>query len=294
MATTQQRPKLLAIVGPTASGKSDLAMKIAKGFNGEIICADSRTIYKGMNIATAKATPAEQKAVPHWGLDLIEPGETFSAGKFKHYAGAKILDIQKRHKLPILVGGTGLYVDGVLYDFAFIGRKLRLRRLAYSWQSTDRLQKIIQKKDWTLPENARNRRHLVRTIERAGQVGSRNNTLSQGVLLIGLLPPDEVLKERIASRADKMFEQGIIAETQGLIKKYGKAAIQRNGAIIYRLVMRHIDGDITEVRARELFKSADWQYARRQKTWFKRDPHIKWFKSDDAAYKSAKKQLLNT
>src|ERR1700722_17110786 len=104
MASGKQRPKLLAIVGPTASGKSDLAMRLAREFGGEIICADSRTIYKGMDIGTAKPTLAEQKAVPHWGLDLVEPGQAFSAAKFKRYAEAKILDIRNRGKLPILVG----------------------------------------------------------------------------------------------------------------------------------------------------------------------------------------------
>src|SRR5476651_2207339 len=119
MVSTAQRPELIAIVGPTASGKSGLAMRLAKEFNGEIVCADSRTVYKGMDIGTAKPTKADQAAVPHWGLDLVKPGRVYNAGKFKKYAQATIADIQDRAKLPILVGGTGLYIDGVLYDYGF-------------------------------------------------------------------------------------------------------------------------------------------------------------------------------
>src|SRR6266404_2179467 len=111
-----EKIKLVTIVGPTASGKSALAMKIAKKFNGEIIAADSRTIYKGMDIGTAKASSIDRQKVPHCGLDLVEPGETYSAARFKKYARAKIDEIQKRNSLPILVGGTGLYIDAVVFD----------------------------------------------------------------------------------------------------------------------------------------------------------------------------------
>jgi tRNA dimethylallyltransferase len=111
---------LVAIVGPTASGKSRLAMEIAKQFNGEIIAADSRTIYKGMDVGTAKPSLADRKNIPHWGIDLIEPGESYSAAKFKDYALDKVADIQERGKLPIIAGGTGLYIDGLLFDFDFI------------------------------------------------------------------------------------------------------------------------------------------------------------------------------
>ena len=110
---------LVVIVGPTASGKSALAISLAEKFGGEIICADSRTVYKGMDIGTAKPTVDEQARVPHWGLDLVEPGERFSAAKFKRYAIAKIDEIHSRGNIPFLVGGTGLYIDGILFDYEF-------------------------------------------------------------------------------------------------------------------------------------------------------------------------------
>jgi tRNA dimethylallyltransferase len=120
MEPATKKPELLVIVGPTASGKSDLALKVAKEFNGEIIAADSRTIYKGMDVGTAKPTKKEQELIPHWSLDLVEPGQVYSAYQFKKYAESKIAEIKKRGKLPILVGGSGLYIDAVLFGFGFV------------------------------------------------------------------------------------------------------------------------------------------------------------------------------
>jgi len=263
MVSTTQRPKLLAIVGPTASGKSGLAMRLAKEFNGEIICANSRTDYKGMDIGTAKPSGAEQAEIPHWGLDLVDPGQAFSAAKFKKYAQAAVADIQNRGKFPILVGGTGLYVDSVLYDYQF------------SLTAGER--------------DPINPRHLKKSDE-----APRRGGLLKNVLLIGLMPLDEVLKERIANRAEDIFEQGIIGETKDLLDKYGAKAVAGTAGIVYKIVMRVLGGEINNEEAKELFKTADWQYARRQKTWFKRNPHIKWFTSPEEAYKAARKQLLNT
>ncbi len=293
MVTTKSKAKLVAIVGPTASGKSDLAMKIAKEFNGEIICADSRTIYKGMNIGTAKPSAKDRKEIRHWGLDLVEPGQSYSAGRFKTYAENAIKDIQDRGKLPVLVGGTGLYLDGVLYDFSFV-KTYRIHRMIYAGWSVNKLQKVLSQRDWPLPANLRNRRHLTRALERKGRTGSRRQELPEGVLMVGLMPPDEELKARIASRAEAMFEQGIEGETKGLVAKYGRRKISGTAGIVYKIVLRFLDGEISEEQARELFKTADWQYARRQKTWFKRNTEINWFSAQEEVEKFIKKQLLNT
>jgi len=238
-------------------------MRLAKELNGEIICADSRTVYTGMGIGTAKPTKAEQGEIPHWGLDLVDPGEAYSAARFQKYAQAAVTDIQNRGKLPILVGGTGLYVDSVLYDYQF------------SLTAGER--------------DPINPRHLKKIDE-----APRRGGLLEGILLIGLMPPDEVLKQRIASRAEDIFEQGIIEETKDLLDKYGAKAVAGTAGIVYKIAVRVLDGEINEEEAKELFKTADWQYARRQKTWFKRNPHIKWFSSLDEAYEAARKQLLNT
>jgi len=290
-----QSPTLLAIVGPTASGKSDLAMKIAKKFDGEIISADSRTIYKGMDIGTAKPSTVDRRQVKHWGLDLVEPGQRYSAAQFKTYAEKAIKDIQSRGKLPVLVGGTGLYVDGVLYDFSFVKPKLFMwQRLFFPWWSLDKLQKMIAQHDWPMPQNKQNRRHLINTIRRQGLVGERSSQPRFGAIIIGLMPPDNELKQRIDARAERIFAEGIIEETRRLAQKYKPKAFNNTAGIVYKIVIDLLRGKLTNQQAVQKFKATDWQYARRQKTWFKRNPQIKWFNNQNEAYKYIQKQLLNT
>lgn len=285
------KARLVVVVGPTASGKSKLAMRIAKNFNGELICADSRTIYKGINIGTAKPTPKDQKAVKHWGLDLIKPGQRYSAARFKDYAESTIADIQKRGKLPILVGGTGLYLDAVLFDYSFAKQSANP---IYSLLPNAALQKIIAKKGWLMPENLKNRRHLLGTIRRRGEAGKRQENPRDGALIIGLMPSDELLKKRIALRAEEMFKMGVINEARTLFQTYGLKAFSGSDGIIYRIIASMFKGEISQDEAVELFKKADWQYARRQKTWFRRNEHIKWFSTPDQAYMLVKKQLSST
>jgi tRNA dimethylallyltransferase len=290
VASSKSQTKLLVIVGPTASGKSDLAMKIAKKFNGEIICADSRTIYKGMDIGTAKPSKADQKAVRHWGLDLIKPGQTYSAAMFKDYANAAISNIQKRGRLPILVGGTGLYVDGVVFDYSFVGQRLNP---IYLILPSSILRKVIARKGWLMPENIQNRRHLLGTIRRRGMVGSRQKNPREGTLIVGLLPSDDQLKKRISLRAEQMFKKGIAEEAGELFATYGLRTFAGADAIVYGIIARLFKDQISEAEAIELFKKADWQYARRQRTWFKRNTHINWFNNVSAAETWSSKQLTN-
>ncbi len=280
--------ELLAIVGPTASGKSALALRLAKKYKGEIIAADSRTIYKGMDIGTAKPTVAERAALPHWGLDLVEPGQAFSAAHFKCYAETAIKDIQGRGKLPILVGGTGLYVDGLLFDFGFGPPASPAKRGRLEALTTEQLRALINKKAYPMPENFQNRRHLIRALERRGRAGSARPRPAAGVRLIGLLPPDEVLRRRIDQRAEAIFAAGVVAETGSLIKQYGPAAVSATAGIVYKIAVRVLAGEITEAEAIERFKTADWRYARRQRTWFRRNSHINWFETPEAAYQFAK------
>ena len=292
MAAAAQRPELLTIVGPTATGKSELALKIAKEFNGEIIAADSRTIYKDLNVGTAKPSRAEQQAIKHHGLDLIVPGKNFSAARFKKYAEAAILEVQSRDKLPILVGGTGLYVDSVLFDFSFINRKLPLHhRLFVPWWSVEKLQKMIQQRDWPVPENRQNRRYLIAALRRAGQTGTKSDQARPGTLIIGLLPSDSQIKANIAERADKNFG-GLIKETRHLTAKYGRRNL-KNGGIAYKIAVQYLNGEINEAQAKAKILAAEWQYARRQKTWFKRNKNIKWFADPKAAFDYLQK-VLNT
>lgn len=290
MATDSPKPKLVVIVGPTASGKSALAMKVAQQHGGEIIAADSRTIYKGMDIGTAKPSRAERAKVPHWGVDLVSPGQSYSAAKFKNYAEAKILEIQQRGKLPIMVGGTGLYVDGVLFDYEFI-KPNRLRRLIYGRLPANKLQNVIRRQDWPMPENINNPRHLLRSIERKGQIGNKSQIPRSDALIIGLMPPDEVLRRSINIRADKMFASGVVPETELLLDRWGAKAVKTTGGIIYSVCLDLIKKEISLAEAKDRFKKADWQYARRQRTWFKRNPFVQWFEHSAGAERAINKAL---
>ena len=291
MAARSRRPKLVAIVGPTASGKSDLAMMIAQKYGGEIIAADSRTVYKGMNIGTAKASVEEQATVPHWGLDQVEPGERFTAHQFKKFAVSKIAEIQGRGKLPILVGGTGLYVDSVVFDFDFredVNPKLRI-----SLEKLDikQLQTKIQALGYPMPTNLKNKRHLIRTVETAGRIGSKNPHPRSDMLLVGIMPPPKILKQRINARAEHIISDALVVETRQLLKNYSAETFSRTAGIAYKICQRLLRGDITKDEATELFKTNDWQYARRQKTWFKRNPYIVWFDDIKSAFGYVAKAL---
>ncbi|MBA3757892.1 tRNA (adenosine(37)-N6)-dimethylallyltransferase MiaA [Candidatus Saccharibacteria bacterium] len=292
MVADRQRPELLAIVGPTASGKSDLALKLAKEFTGEVITADSRTIYKGMNIGTAKPSASDQGAIKHWGLDLVEPGERFSAYQFQKYAREAIADIQKRGKLPILVGGTGLYVDSTLYRYKFGPDVDSEERKKLENLEVHELQDIISEYGYKMPTNLRNRRHLIRTIETRGH---NENTKKikhlANTLIVGLLPPDEVMIKNISGRVEKMFQDGLVEETKQLIIKYGQHILPSAG-IGYVAVSDYINGLAPlEITKNNLIHD-NWQYARRQRTWFRRNKFIQWFPDGKQAYEYIK-TILN-
>jgi tRNA dimethylallyltransferase len=290
MASRSSGPKLVVIVGPTASGKSDLALKIAQKYDGEIIAADSRTVYKGMDIGTAKPTKEDQTKVKHWALDLIEPGERFTAAKFKQCAEQKIKDIQTRGKLAILVGGSGLYIYSVIFDFGFRDDADLAKRKKLEALNVAVLQDLIREMSLTMPLNFRNRRHLIRTIESKGQAGSRKKQLPKGVILVGILPDDAKIREKIDARVEKNF-QNLALETRTLLDKYGKNRLAVTAGIAYKIAIQFIDGEIDRKQAKELIKNTEWQYARRQKTWFKRNKFIHWFSDTGQAFNYIKAQL---
>jgi tRNA dimethylallyltransferase len=268
---------LVAIVGPTASGKTSLAIDIAKKYNGEIISADSRAIYKGLSVGTAKPSKAERQNIAHYGFDLVEPSEMFSAAGFKELATNRVAHITKRGKLPVIVGGTGLYLDAYLYDY-----KMPQPNLAYrtklSQQSIGELQSIIAQRGYILPINSKNKLHLVSAIERGGVKPSKKANLPAKQLIIGLNPGREVLKSRIYERATAMFNGGVVEEYTLAVKLYGENAPGLNGGI-YKVLKMHLAGQITIKEAQELFISSDLAMAKRQLTWFKRNADINWFDS---------------
>ncbi len=279
---------LVVVVGPTASGKSATAMRIAKEFNGEIICADSRTIYRGMDIGTAKPTAQDRAEVPHWGLDLIEPGETFTAADFKEYALQKIKEIRTRGHLPMLVGGTGLYIDGIVFDYEFVKANPQFRTTLEK-MSLDDLKNYCRNNNIELPENENNRRYVIHAIERKNISGKRLSAPIPNTIIVGITTEREQLKQRIADRSEQLFENGMVEEAKILGKKYGWNSEAMTGNI-YKLVKQFLDGDFNENELKQRFITADWQLAKRQLTWLKRNPFIHWA-SLDSAYIYLKEQL---
>lgn len=268
---------LIVIVGETASGKSDLALQIAKEFSGEIICADSRTIYRGMDIGTAKPSSQDQAAIPHHLINVVEPGQRFSVVDFKQLALKAIENITSRGHFPIMAGGTGLYVDSILYDYQFrpvdLAKRQELEKLDNKQlrEIATGLGFITEMLDFS------NNRRLVRAIESGGVV-QRSEKLRKKTLVIGLQLPREVLRRKIEIRVDNMLREGFVDEVQKLGKRYGwdSEAMKGTG---YRAFAEYIKGDIDIETARQKFIKGDMDLARRQKTWFKRNKSIQW--SDD-------------
>ncbi len=277
---------LVVIAGPTASGKTSLAIKIARKFNGEIICADSRTVYKGMDIGTAKPTREEQSAVPHWGIDLVEPGERFTAADFQEYTYQKIAEIRSRGKLPILVGGTGLYIDAVVEGFEFggdadAGFRESLERLALG-----QLYEYCAKNNINLPENKKNKRYVIRSIERKGISTKMNNKILDNIIVVGIATESSTLRKRIEDRAEQLFLNNIVNEAIILGKKYGWNNEAMTGNI-YKLVEDYVSGLIDGDELKNKFVTSDWRLAKRQMAWLRRNSDLLWCDLDSAEHKIA-------
>jgi tRNA dimethylallyltransferase len=272
---------LIVIVGETASGKSDLAIEFAQKYDGEIICADSRTIYQGMDIGTAKPSKEDQQKVPHYFLDIIEPNQTYSAAQFKQDVLKLLEDMKTRGKLPIMVGGSGLYVDSVIFDYQFSEIDMK-KRDELNNVSLEELQKRAL--DLGIEETEvdfKNRRHLQRAVE-AEKVLKNSQQLRPNTLLIGLKLDREVLEHRIKSRVDAMIEEGLVDEVKILGEKYGWASEAMSG-IGYRVMGQYIRGEITLEEAKQKLVQGDLNLAKRQRTWFKRNKYIHWIDNSKSA-----------
>ena len=222
---------VIVIVGPTASGKTGAAIDLAKRISGEIISADSRTIYKGMDIGTAKPTKDEYKKIVHYGFDLVEPDERFTVYDWKKYAEGKIDEIRSRGNYPIVVGGTGLYVDALIFDYQFGENK----------------------------KDCKDRKKM-----------------RDGYLVYGIKWGSEDLRTRIIQREQKMFENPeLVQETKRLAHRYDWS-LQSMRSNVYQFVWKMINGEISQGEAITLGALDDYHLAKRQMTWFKRNPEIKW------------------
>ena len=266
---------LIVIAGPTASGKTALAVRLAERFGGEIICADSRTIYTGMDIGTAKPTCDERANVPHWGLDLVEPGGRFTVADFKAYAEQKIAEIRERGNVPFLVGGTGLYTDAIVFDFAFAGEANEVLRKQLERMNIQELQKYCENNNIKLPENDHNKRYLIRAIERKNVTVKRRETLIDNTIVVGITTNRETLRTRIALRSEQLFANNVVEEATILGRKYSWDSEAMTGNV-YPLVRKYIAGELDETGLRREFEISDWRLAKRQMTWLRRNPYIMW------------------
>lgn len=280
MASWRVAPPVVVIVGPTASGKTAAALELAEKYRGEIICADSRTLYKGMDIGTAKPTLEERARVPHYGLDLVEPGAVFSVADFKSYALQKIDEIRGRGRVPIVVGGSGLYIDAIVFDYTFGGRVDTEMRERYEKMTVNELQDYCIKNNIQLPENYHNKRYLTRAIERHGNDLKRRMSPSENFIVVGIATKNKDLRRQIVRRSEQLFNNGVVDEAKKLGEKYGWNSEAMTGNI-YPLVQKYATGDVTVAEMQARFVTLDWRLAKRQMTWFRRNPFIEWCDKSD-------------
>ena len=230
---------IIVILGPTGSGKTGISIKIAKALGGEVISADSRAIYKGMDIGTAKPTKEEQQGIPHYALDLVEPGERFTVADWKLYTEQKIKDIKARGKVPMVVGGTGLYIDSLIYDYHFKG------------PTGQKIGDLEQKSC------------------------SDRQQIKGNYLIVGIDWPTAELRDRLNKRIDQMFCQDLYDETTKLVKECGWDN-QAMKSDIYEYAWKYLQGEMTLEEAKEKCFYEDYHLAKRQLTWFKRNKNIHW------------------
>ena len=289
--------EIIAIIGPTAVGKTALSFKLAERFQTELVSADAYQVYKGMDIGTAKATKDELATYRHHLIDIIEPNEDFSAAAFQEAARTTIEDLHERGKIPILVGGTGLYVQSLLEGYEFKAKRhSKEERQAASSRiaalSEEELKAYITEKtgyeppDWhELLSNSHRLVRLVGAIEKGDGAAAVMPQKAGGPLyhafVIGLSLPRQVLYERIEKRIDAMIESGWIDEVQQLLQDGVSPEAQAMKAIGYKELALYLDGQLSLEAASELIKKRTRHFAKRQMTWFKRMPYIRWYEKDD-------------
>jgi tRNA dimethylallyltransferase len=280
------KPKILVVLGQTATGKSDLAVFLAKKFNGEIISADSRQVYKGLDIGSGKITEREMKGVPHYLLDVISPKKVFSVADFQKQADQKINDILKRNKLPIICGGTGFYiqaiVDGIVLPGIEANKKLRKELEKKDLSELQLILKNLDKKRFS-EIDTKNKVRLVRAIEVAcalGKVPKLKKSPKYSVLQIGVTWPAETLQKRIHERLIKRIKTGMIKEVENLHKNGVSFKRLESFGLEYKYLALFLQNKITKTEMINLLETKINQFAKRQKTWFQRDSKINWFQAD--------------
>lgn len=274
-----KKSKVIAIAAPTATGKSKLAVELAHKYNGEVVSADSRLVYKGFEVAVAKPTMEEREGILHHVIDVVEPEVNYTVANFYDDATKVINDILSRGKLPIIAGGTGLYFRILLegFDLPRVEPNEKLRAELNSLELSD-LVEILRNLDEKTLENmvTPEKRKVIRAIEVCKGLGQpmsevqRQKEVPYDVEWIGINMPREEIYERVNKRVDVMLEQGLIEETKHLLEKHGRIP-NLVKTIGYQEILQYFDGEISLDRAIELIKQHSRNYAKRQLTWFRRN-----------------------
>jgi len=288
---------LFILAGPTAVGKTDISIKLAQKLQGEIISADSMQIYKDMNIGSAKVTESEMKGIPHYLIDIVEPGESFNVSQYKKLAEDKIYKIAERGKLPMLVGGTGLYINSLICNYDFTGAETDEEYREYLMILVDTKGKeYIHKMLEDIDSDSYHRlypndvKRVIRALEVYKLTGitiseyniSRQDYISAYNLNYFVLTMDRAkLYNRINQRVELMIENGLIEEVSTLKSQGYTSEMQSMKGIGYKEILYYLDGQISKEAAVELIKKGSRNYAKRQLTWFRKDPRVKWVCKDD-------------
>ncbi len=294
----KEKPKIIVIVGPTASGKSDLAVQIAKKFNGEVVSADSRQVYKGMDIGTGKITKEEMQGIKHYLLDVSPPKKVFTVSEYKKLANQAIKKILKKGKLPIVCGGTGFYIQAVIDNISIpkvkpdwkLRKKLEKKT---SKQLFNQLKELDPKRAKNIDKN--NKRRLIRAIEivlkTEKPVPEFKKKSKYNCLIIGTKIKKQALEQRIKKRLKNRLKQGMIEEVKNLHKKGVSFQRLEDFGLEYRYIAYYLQDKIKKEEAIEKLQKEIEKYAKRQMTWFKRDKRINWVK-EEKVFKLVK-QFLN-
>ena len=279
---------IIVILGPTASGKSDLAVKLAKKFKGEVISADSRQVYKGLDIGSGKITRREMHGVKHHLLDVASPRGVFSVARYRTLARRAAQDILRRGKVPVVAGDTGLYIDSLIYDTPLpdVAPDTKLRAKLEKKTITElyaQLKKLDPRRAGNIEK--KNKRRLVRALEIVIQTGkpvptlSERNPVYEGILKIGIALPPEELKKRIHARLVKRLKQDMLREVAQLHKSGVSWKRLDDLGLEYRYVSRYLRGMISKEEMIQAIEKESWKYARRQMTWWRKDKDIFWIKN---------------
>ena len=294
MKNNQEKKPLIVIIGPTAVGKTEISLRVAERLKGEIVSADSRLFYRGMDIGTAKPTREEQSLVPHHFVDVAEPDEDWSLAVYLPRAIKVIQDIQKRGNLPFLVGGTGQYVQALVqgWDLPGIKPDPRLRETLQQWSDQVGVQGVRERLEELDPEagagiDGPNLRRMIRALEVILTSGKKFSEQKKAhgaqfrVFQIGLSRPREDLYRRIDLRVDQMLESGLVDEVRVLLERGYEAELSAMSAIGYKQIINYLIGEIPLDEAVRLIKSKSHRYVRQQANWFQKDdPEIHWFSAE--------------